>query len=736
MKILYQRQRSALNSRARSDVSQIACWICCLLILILAWGCGGEPEVPPCCGLNGEWVPTETWPGQRVARVDVAEQQIAKYQRDGMSVDAVRTSQIDGLRGAVVTHIPAEAIAGELRPTDSWRPRLLASSAGFTNDPAASIGLLRAQLAQAQQSEDPAALIWEAAIRADLAFAMVALARDEQLSGEAWKSALEKALAEVDDWCQVPEVLLNAAAIQLELAELAPTNNERLLLVSAAETALGMFSSDANVCSERRGAFLGSVGSGSPIAFILDASGSMELDDKYSDMIGNLRRTIEQMPSDSLFSIFLFNANGFELLADPRHSDQKGRFRRVSLGELGKHGDLDVLFKRLESVIDFLRDADLEKAGINLQRLPAQGANQVGSCPSDALARALELGPKTIFLATDGQIYERSDGQFKQLAEQARDSEIVINTFLFYEPTEGGGSGLKKAEADAVRLRRMCELTGGNVTFVARGATGASTLDRTGLHRPSSLSESLYQRALRRGYWTPEAERQFSVLAANVFVHSGEWPLASQAFADALLADGNDVVLGAMPDAATVESWPRTANGEPVPADGALLYGLAMTLALAGQSEEATRRFDDAAVVWASCSTAASKAGLSARAAADADLACRALLFGCLSTRDRAPESAGHAYARAKELGVVKSAGWNQKLLAAGAGDVAYWRARAAVWMHDDGNTPVMQVELELVRSFFEPQAQPATIDFSLFPYIEAEFMRKVQKQIAEGSQP
>ena len=103
---------------------------------------------------------------------------------------------------------------------------------------------------------------------------------------------------------------------------------------------------------------------------------------------------------------------------------------------------------------------------------------------------------------------------------------------------------------------------------------------------------------------------------------------------------------------------------------------------------------------------------------------------------DRLRTRPGIAQAAREELGVVKSAGWNQKLLAAGAGDVAYWRARAAVWMHDDGNTPVMQVELELVRSFFEPQAPPATIDFSLFPYIEAEFMRKVQKQIAEGSQP
>ena len=737
MRILDEPQRSILNSLSRLHASRIACGAFCVLVAVLAWGCGGQPIDPPCCGSRGEWVPTETWPEQSVARLDVATTQIAEFRRSGLSDDEVRARQIEALRGAVVMQLPADAVVSELRPEDSWRPRLLASSTGMTNDPVTAIALLREQQAQAAKSEDPAALIREAAIRADLAYAIVALARDEHLTGEEWKAALREALDAVDGWCQVPEALLNTAAIHLELAALhSSADSERQLCLDKAKTSLAtLLFSDAAGCSEQHGAFFGSAGSGSPIVFILDASGSMEKGDNYRYMLSELRETIEQLPSDALFSVLLFNENGFEVLPESRNADAEGRFLRASLGEFGKGSDLDALFKRLERVDDDLGDPQLELLVSRLARLPQTGAERRASCPSDALTRAVALQPKTIFLATDGMIEERYRGELTKIVRQLEPYGTILNTFLFFVPAEGGGAELAEVEAAAAPLRRICELTGGSVSFLARGTTSTLTLDRTGLARPTSLSETIYERAVRRGYWTPEADRQLSILTANLFVNDGKWVDASQILDAALMATGDDIVLGGGLDASAEDSWPRAASGEPVPADGALLYRLALALAMANHSEAALGRFDDAAVAWAACSKAASGAGLSAQAAADADSACRALLFGCMYAGDRNPSAADLAYARANELGVAHSAGWNQRLLAAGAGYFADWRAGAAVLMHDDDSKPLMKIELELVRSFFGRQVGPETFDFSMFPYIEAEFMRKVQQQIAEGSQ-
>jgi hypothetical protein len=718
-----------LGGRARwLAAGAIAGWI-------FLGACDGDSQLDEgCCGASEGWNAAATWPSQGEVRADAADAAATAFDRSGTSEEIDRRL-IDGLRGVALTGVEARGMSEE-RDSDPWRARLLRRSPRVV-DPSESISVLEAELLLAQTSDAPGALVREAAIRANLAHAIVLDAQRRSLAGEERIRALISALDVLGAACQVPEAILNAAAIHLELARVesfeigsepgraADERSARSLgHLREAEGALWrLVSADAASCEETRGAFFGVEGRGARFAYVLDKSASMSIDDSFGQLAAEVSRTLEVLPDEVSFAVLFFSEptrRGGQLVAgtdftemtvEQRFDDGTGMFKRGILGDRGSGGGIDALLAAIAQV-------------------QPDGHTQ----PAGALRRAIELAASSIFLLTDGAI-ETDEAELVEIADAARANGTVVNSVLFIGPGEGAEATLIGSElAQGVeKLRLLAQLTGGTLTVASKSQTSEiGTIDADALGVAIGVrSETILQRMKRRGYWTPEAERQYQALLAEALAFRRNARLALGPGSKALEVAGVDIVTQLEPLAVQDEDWPRVGDGNPAPRDPAMIFEMAILAALAGETLLAQDRFEAAALVWADCA---------ARAGGDevehfCDLACRSLLMRAMTAEStggfdpRSAEAAQMAYQRAVELGVARTGGWNALLLAAGAGVLSNMKLGVQGWMR--GDDPEAAVEIDLVRSYFRrSNLAPANDRFAAFPTVERQLFCSVADRI------
>lgn len=737
------RHGRVLSSLRRGFVVSLAAstWL-----VLAACGGGQSAETQPCCGPNEEWTATATWREQGKERFHSGTEAIAQFDREGERAE-VQGELVDVLRAAAVLQVDAGA-AGQLEPADVWRARLLLDSIGIKRDSQATIDALRQELAIASESRAPAAMVREAAVRANLAAALTNRAVELQLKGDALRSALEEAFEVVDGWCQIPEALLNAAAIQLAMAEVAPAAGDRARSIALAQSILSYLdSASAGSCSEERGAFMGVVGNGTRAVYLLDCSGSMR--GAIDQLHREAKATIRGLSDDMSFGVIFFGGSAYELKPEQgllQFGDGTGLFRRALLGR-----DLKAVFRVFDDVESNLvsgnsrSPADLP----GLHRVPRQG-DPTSTQPGSGLERALDLNPSTVFMLTDGEVEPDWPGQFEELTTSLKQRGIVVHTTLFFNPSTSPDQLTRQIDP----LARMSLETGGRLVVVPQGQSGVRYEATGDLRRFVGVTESLRQRAERRGYWTPESERQYWALVGQAHLMQSDAGASVDAFTNAMGAssgpgeDAVDIVTAGAPVAANV-SWP-TNSGTPIPSDGALLLRRGLALSLAGNQEQALVAFDDAAVAWAACATDAAAAGQTGRADRFADLACRALLLQSFVGADRAAVAASKALDRAQALGVVRSDGWSQQLLAAGAGALSNLRAGAVLSVHGGPDAAEREFELGLTRAFYRRSggdvilvtadasgSSPAELLLARceFPSIERDFFIQVMRSVREDLQ-
>lgn len=717
-------------------------WIArlCLLGLgaVLA-ACGGQAGAPEESAPSDRWDATATWPEQAGLRVRHAKAAIENFDRrrledTGASMEQVHAALVDGLRGAAVAGVAGGALLDDA-DADPWRARLLrrsARSVGVAN----SVRALEGELNSIMESREPGGLVREAAVRATLAYAMFLEAATDAVDPDDYKARLVAASEVVEGFCQVPEALLNFAAIELELASIEERRSVRDVEaisehVRRADAALcSLDLDDATTCGETRGAFFGLEGRGGRLAYLLDKSGSMDVPGGFDDLLVRIVRAIDGLPPETSFSIMFFanppapagagaETNFTEMSVPPALDDGRGMFRRGLLGDRGTGGGMDRLVEELEAVV-------------------ADGTTE----PVEALGRALALEASTIYLLTDGMI-ETSIERLAEVTRRANSQGTVINSILFYRPDEASLWQVEDDRKEGIRrLWKLARETGGSVVMATQSTgMGSSSAEADGAERALALRESLRERMDRRGYWTPEAERQYHALRAEIELRMGRLLQALEEIDSALRAplDEADVVTMDDPSGAAAIDWPRFADALPMPADAALILEGALLASLSDRPQVAAERFDAAARVSAHCMRTADAKGHRDDASDFAELGCRSLLLGALargltggsieiegeSMDSRDANVALHAHRRAVELGIDRTGGWSRMLLAAACGTLS--NLKAGVQLGLAGGPPAMAAELALVRSHFRQDGAPPSDEaFAELPLVERLFMTRV----------
>lgn len=687
------------------------------------WGCGAsEPPTACCSGRRGTWNTTATWPSQHdarrlywreVSRVGDVSQLSGQSQRD----------LVESLRSAAVLGVDREYIA-DVGSEDPWQARLMASSVSLHSSGRAAIAQLEVELEASQNSFAPGARVWEAAVRSNLVTAMVQDGIERRLKGAEKRENLESAMRLIDGYCLVPEAMLNKCAIYLELAESSWSRADEVRrlgqLASAREVLDEIEFGDATSCGSESGEFFGAAGIGERFVYVLDKSGSMRTSGGFDRLKYRVLQTISGLPDGVAFAIFFFSevwesSNGIfeatdEFLEIPvpvDRSDGQGMFLRSKLGERGEGGGMDDLSDQIDAV-----QPDGSTYAVR------------------ALERAIDLKPTTIFLLTDGELFD-DHSEILRIASRVRPLGFPINPVLFISPTSDSPDAL---EAMLSPLRALSHETGGVLTIVRNGNRSALDLD-SGLDVNFGGGESIRDRATRIGSWTSACERQYWHLRAELAFQLGEYQQAELHLEHSMMPAKVDLVTGAPPMQDRVQfDWPRLRDGSPMPSDGMAIFKSAIALFLDGDADQAIKRFDAAAKVWGTCARSADERGNSPAASRFADLACKSVLFGAMAAGDRSSVAAEAGYARATELGVARSAGWNRQLLAAGGGFLEDLRARIAIALWSGDDVEKARVELGLARAFFRDSGRrfdPANIlGFDDLSDVERRFFSQLRRDI------
>ena len=377
-------------------------------------GCGHSSDERDQGAAADRFDATLTWAGQAEERGGRASEAVVAFDRDalverGASSDELGVRLVDGLRGAAVTGRRPEQLLPE-DAGDPWRARLLRRGARLSGS-ASAVAELERELAVCEGSREVGGLIREAAVRASLAHSMVLEARMVSTPEER-RRRLETAAAVVEGYCQVPEALLNLAAIQLELSDLVGRLEGRDALsaldhLRRAEAALDALQfNDAASCGETAGGFFGTLGSGSRFTYVLDKSASMNTPGGFPEMQRHMARTLRELAGEVAFSVLFFTepsrrggaargTNYYEIPVPAELDDGTGMFRRGAFDGGGK--------ARLEVVENAIASIELD------------GSTE----PAEAIGRALDLNSSTIYLLTDGMI-ETPDSRLSEITARAR----------------------------------------------------------------------------------------------------------------------------------------------------------------------------------------------------------------------------------------------------------------------------------------------------------------------------
>jgi len=152
-------------------------------------------------------------------------------------------------------------------------------------------------------------------------------------------------------------------------------------------------------------AFFGSRGKGTKFVYIVDRSGSMS-GDRFEAARDELKKSIRTLRTGMSFHVIFYDSNHEELPGTP------------------------------------LQPVTMESITKAIKWIDGQSPRG-GTEPEDAMVRALELKPHTIWLLTDGQF---SEGICDKITASNPERRVSINTIAFHDPS--GEPLLKRIAAE------------------------------------------------------------------------------------------------------------------------------------------------------------------------------------------------------------------------------------------------------------------------------------------------
>ena len=549
------------------------------------------------------WVPTETSTKHAQERSTTADELVTSA--------ASPESQFNARRACVFAahELPTVLRAGDQSP---WRAQALTQSVDLACHTGTPIDSIRALLADTAIVADPFAV---GVLRNNLGCALLS----QGLTVDAVDPAIiESALAEFEGVCQVPEAPLNEAACHLWLARLRPLEADAHIRL--AQAALDRLDADELSCPMRAGQFLGVVGTGKRLAFVLDSSQSMAglpLDGLKSAA----KQSIHQLLPSSAFMVSFFGDDAAVMPIPGGANIDDGMLIRGSFSPE--------------------RDASVVACEEWITRHNPGG----DTYPLNALRAAAATKPTQVFLFTDGMIDDET-GEVARMADEfaAMHARIDVIILANEKLTKAGWS-----VEDIVRVPRyLASRTGGVVRLIGEaGSTGnVSSAWLSGF--------SIRNAAERDGMWTPAVARQYAVLVAslNLWKHTLDpsWKLP-QTTAEGCTSALNSLV----PDPVTSDAGPGRQDWQLLMIEGAARCSLG--------DPSAWQSFDEAAVALAALALSAAEIGESATEDHYSELCARAVLLSALAKPERFQAASANDALKRLELLHIKHGCWSAQLL-------------------------------------------------------------------------
>jgi len=526
---------------------------------------------------------------------------------------------------------PKDSAAKQPVPRAPWEVRALALSIDYARREGRPAAALTEMLTEPAIASDPLAA---GVLRNNHACTIVDDALLRSLSGPELAAALGDAAREFSSVCQVPEAAMNEASCLIALARLQPEMSADHL--RAAAIAMARLDSDALTCPMVAGEFLGVVGHGDRIAFVLDSSLSMA-GEPLAVLKAALIESIRALAPTSSFMVWFFgdDAVPMSVPADAEIAD--------GLIVLGKAGpSREHFFEACRKWI--------------------AGHGQAGDTfPLAALKAAAATHPSTLFLVTDGKMQD-PPAELRAVADQVAADGGRIDVVLLIRSQHPTAD---ESTEDLLAIpRELASRTNGSLRVIdADGIAQVADFGNTEARISAGLSgETMRERAKREGRWTPAVERQYratrSLLALVRWLDAKDRPLAVR---DAKLATDATAALSPDPVIAAV-GLPRQ--------DWQLLMIEAAVLAVSDDAKapesfdaKAPESFLEAASLLATAASEQRTAGNPADAARLDELAARAVLLSCLSSPSGPDDAAlQKASADLASLGIVSDT-WSVRLL-------------------------------------------------------------------------
>ena len=588
---------------------------------------------------------------------------------------------------------PKDSAAKQPVPRAPWEVRSHALSIDYARREGRPAAALTEMLTEPAIASDPLAA---GVLRNNHACTIVDDALLRSLSGPELAAALGHAVREFSSVCQVPEAAMNEASCLIALARLQPEMSADHL--RAAAIAMDRLDSDALICPMVAGEFLGVVGHGDRIAFVLDSSVSMA-GEPLAVLKSALIESIRALAPTSSFMVWFFgdDAVPMSVPADAEIAD--------GLIVLGKPGpSREHFFEACRKWI--------------------VGHGQAGDTfPLAALKAAAATHPSTLFLVTDGKMQD-PPAELRAVADQVAADGGRIDVVLLIRSQHPTAD---ESTEDLLAIpREMASRTNGSLRVIdADGIAQVADFGNTEARIGNGLSgETMRERAKREGRWTPAVERQYratrSLLALVRWLDAKDRPLAVR---DAKLATDATAALSPDPVIAAV-GLPRQ--------DWQLLMIEAAVLAVCDDAK-APASFLEAASLLATAAAEQRTAGHSADAARFDELAARAVLLSCLSSPSGPDDAAlQKASADLASLGIVSDA-WSARLLGSMRG--AFANAIAARGLDPARPTDAAALrELDAIRLIVGRAPGTASPDLSHLPVVDrVVFEKAINRASAKG---
>ena len=588
---------------------------------------------------------------------------------------------------------PKDSTAKQPVPRAPWEVRSLALSIDYARREGRPAAALTEMLAEPAIASDPLAA---GVLRNNHACTIVDDALLRSLSGPELAAALGDAAREFSSVCQVPEAAMNEASCWIALARLQPEMSAEHL--RAAAIAMARLDSDALTCPMVSGEFLGVVGHGDRIAFVLDSSLSMA-GEPLAVLKAALIESIRALAPTSSFMVWFFgdDAVPMSVPADAETAD--------GLIVLGKAGpSREHFFEACRKWI--------------------AGHGQAGDTfPLAALKAAAATHPSTLFLVTDGKMQD-PPAELRAVADQVAADGGRIDVVLLIRSQHPTAD---ESTEDLLAIpRELASRTNGSLRVIdADGIAQVADFGNTEARIGNGLSgETMRERAKREGRWTPAVERQYratrSLLALVRWLDAKDHPLA---VGDAKIATDATAALSPDPVIAAV-GLPRQ--------DWQLLMIEAAVLAVRDDAK-APESFLEAASFLASAAAEQRTAGNPADAARLDELAARAVLLSCLSSPSGPDDAAlQKASADLASLGIVSDT-WSARLLGSMRG--AFANAIAARGLDPARPTDAAALrELDAIRLLGGRAPGKAPPDLSHLPVVDrVVFEKAINRASAKG---